>query len=297
MDASTVGQRFTVLTISVVYRGCALPVAWVVRPACTKGAWNPHWRRLVTLLAAAVPATWTVIVLADRGLYARWLDRPIVKPGWQPFLRITVQGNVRPHGETRFRPLRSLVPQVGCAWAGTARCFSSRAAALDCTLLARWDAGYTDPWLIVTDLAPHIADVAWYGMRSWRECGYKDTNRGGWQWEQTKLTNPQRATRLWLAIALATVWVVRVGGEAEATLPASSLEDLPDTHIARCRSTRRSRPRLLRCFRRGMLILGASLVRGDALPLGRFIPEPWPHRAPILTLPQYDQAEMNLVAA
>jgi hypothetical protein len=36
MDASTLGQRFTVLAISVVYRGCAIPVAWRVLPACKK---------------------------------------------------------------------------------------------------------------------------------------------------------------------------------------------------------------------------------------------------------------------
>jgi hypothetical protein len=30
MDASTLGQRFTILSISVVVRGCAIPVAWRV---------------------------------------------------------------------------------------------------------------------------------------------------------------------------------------------------------------------------------------------------------------------------
>ena len=38
MDATTLGQRFTVLVISVVYRGCAIPVAWTVVGATTKGA-------------------------------------------------------------------------------------------------------------------------------------------------------------------------------------------------------------------------------------------------------------------
>lgn len=38
VDASTLGQRFTVLTISVVYRGCAIPVAWRVVRATAKGA-------------------------------------------------------------------------------------------------------------------------------------------------------------------------------------------------------------------------------------------------------------------
>lgn len=43
-DASTLGQRFTLLVISVVYRGCGIPVAWKVVKATQKGSWQPHWR-------------------------------------------------------------------------------------------------------------------------------------------------------------------------------------------------------------------------------------------------------------
>jgi len=42
LDATTLGQRFIVLVISVVYHGCAIPVAWTVVGATTKGAWRPH---------------------------------------------------------------------------------------------------------------------------------------------------------------------------------------------------------------------------------------------------------------
>lgn len=66
LDATTLGQRFTVLALSVVYRGCAIPVAWVVVPATQKGAWRPHWEGLFTRLHGSVPADWTVLVLADR---------------------------------------------------------------------------------------------------------------------------------------------------------------------------------------------------------------------------------------
>jgi hypothetical protein len=41
MDASTLGQRFTLLSISVVVRGCAIPVAWRVVEATRAGAWRP----------------------------------------------------------------------------------------------------------------------------------------------------------------------------------------------------------------------------------------------------------------
>ncbi len=49
LDATTLKQRFTVLVISVVYRGCAIPVAWKVVGALEKGAWEPHWMKLLTL--------------------------------------------------------------------------------------------------------------------------------------------------------------------------------------------------------------------------------------------------------
>ena len=90
---------------------------------------------------------------------------------------------------------------------------------MECTLLARWDSGYREPWLLVTDLPKGAADVAWYGLRAWIECGYKDSKRGGWQWQATKMTSPARAERLWLVLAVATLWVVSVGCEAEAAVP------------------------------------------------------------------------------
>ena len=125
-------------------------------------------------------------------------------------------------------------------------------------------------------MTPEQADVCWYSLRPWVECGFKDTKRGGWQWQQTRISDPERASRIWLAVAVATLWVVSVGGEADATLPVSNLEALPETHIARQRTTRRSRPRLLSCFRRGTLLILASVIAGAIKLCGRFYPEPWP---------------------
>lgn len=285
MDASTLGQRFSVLCISVIYRGCAIPIAWVVVPATTKGAWRPHWERLFTLLTDALPADWTVIVTADRRLYARWLFRQIQTPGWHPFLRITSGGNYRPSGAARFRPLAQAVIQGGAGWSGAVTCFSSADSQLACTLLAHWDTGHTDPWLIVTDLAPAAAAIAWYGLRPMIECGVKDTKRGGWHWEQTKMTDPARATRLWLVIAIATLWVVSVGGAAEATTAVSMVDELPLGAAATGRSTRRARPHMISCFRRGVLLIIATLMATGALPASAFVPEPWPQTLDIFPYP------------
>lgn len=274
LDTSSLGQRFVVLAVSVVYRGCAIPVAWVVLPAGQPGSWRPHWKALLGYLKAVVPADWTVMVLADRGLYADWLFATIVELKWHPCLRINGGGTFRPEGTVHFRPLTSAVPQMGQRWSGQVTCFKTKP--LHCTLLACWEEGHAEPWLIVTDLAPNQAEATWYGLRAWIECGFKDTKRGGWQWQQTRISDPARATRFWLAMAVATLWAVSVGGEADANQPVSGFDLLPEAHVARRHPTRRSRPRLLSCFRRGVGVILAALIAGRPLPLGRFLPEPWP---------------------
>ena len=68
LEATPWGQRFVGLAIRVVYRGGAIPGAWVLLPAGAKHAWRREWRRLVRWRRPAIPPGWTVIVLADRGL-------------------------------------------------------------------------------------------------------------------------------------------------------------------------------------------------------------------------------------
>jgi hypothetical protein len=136
--------------------------------------------------------------------------------------------------------------------------------------------GYQDPWLIVTDLPANQADVAWYGLRAWIETSYKDAKRGGWHWEQTKMHDPRRAERLWLALALATLWVVSVGCAAEAALPVPVLDHLAETHVARRKTSGQRPPRGLSCFQRGGLLLVAAFTLRQNMPPMQLLPEPWP---------------------
>lgn len=299
LDATTLGERFVVLAISVLYRGCAIPVAWAIVPAGQKGAWRPVWERLLLALrtggvpSRAVPGRGpagvprrdlAVLVLADRGLYAKWLFRAMLAQGWHPFLRVNTGGTFRPAGWRAFHPLRQFVPTPGCQWQGTGVAFST--ARLPCSLLARWEAGHRDPWLLLTDLAPAGADAGWYGLRQWIEQGFKTTKRGGWQWQQTKMTDPDRAERLWLAIAVATLWLLAVGGEAEAAEADAALADLA---AGAHRQQHRQQLRLTSVFRRGWYRLLTALLTAAPLPLGAFLPEPLPHRPPLPTTDLLDE--------
>jgi hypothetical protein len=276
LDATTWGTRLTVLVLSVVARGGAIPIVWTVWPATATQAWRREWLRLLRQVRRAIPPPWTVIVLADHGLYARWRCRRLTRLGWHPFVRLNTGGTCRPQGQGRGRPLQTLVPQPGTAWAGSGLAFQGRHRQLPCPLLARWETGDKDPWLILTDVPPDASEAGWYGVRAWIEPGFPITKRAGWQWPRTPMTPPERAARLGRAVAVATLGLLSVGGAAEETIPESTVPESTGVVPRTPRTRRATRLRLVRVFRRGWSLILVAWLDQAPLPMGCFLPEPWP---------------------
>jgi hypothetical protein len=137
--------------------------------------------------------------------------------------------------------------------------------------------------VIVTDLPPQQTQGAWYRLRAWIEGGFKDYKRGQWRWHHTKMLDPARAERLWLALAVSTLGVVGVGSQAEVSRPAKHLEQLPPRHVARQTAgsgTKGPRGRDLSCVTRGRLCLLAAVWRGEEWPPAALWPEEWPAQFP-----------------
>src|SRR5438270_12145430 len=121
--------------------------------------------------------------------------------------------------------LKDLRREDGEAQGLRAEVFGNDRGRLQCTLLASQGQGHAEPWLIVTDLPAEVARASWYGLRGWIEQGYKRVKGEGWNLPRTRIGACQRLERLWLAVAVATLWVLEVGGEAEvdgATAPAEA---------------------------------------------------------------------------
>jgi len=90
------------------------------------------------------------------------------------------------------------------------------------------------------------------------------------------MTQPDRAARLWLAVAVATLWLLSVGGEADETIPASTVLDVTALVPQPTRTRHATRLRLVSVFRRGWTLILVALLDQAPLPLGRFVSEPWP---------------------
>ncbi|MBH8572138.1 hypothetical protein I8752_03635 [Nostocaceae cyanobacterium CENA369] len=63
-------------------------------------------------------------------------------------------------------------------------------------------------------------------------------------------------------------------------MPISSLDELPQTHVARRNLKNSILHRCLSCFRRGFLVIKAAVLKHLPLPQGSFFPEPWPTLTP-----------------
>ena len=263
MDATNIGQNFTVLSINVLYRRCAIPVAWKVVSGKSKGSWKPHWQQLYQSLQGVVPKNWKVIVSADRGLYADWLYREIIDLGWHPFLRINHQGYYCHDGSSSWQPLAKILSTKNQTWSGQITCFKKNP--LKCTLLAQWSEDYADPWLILTNLNPVQADVSWYQLRCWIECSYRDVKSDGFDWHKTRLRQPDRAERHWLAISVAMLWILTLGGEQSNCDNQSPILDRSSINSNTSTPT-------LSCFVHGLLTLVAQLLNGQSLSFGYLSP-------------------------
>src|SRR5262249_13592971 len=104
--------------------------------------------------------------------------------------------------------------------------------------------------------------------------------RGRGQWQRTRMSDPQRAARLWWAVAVATLWLLSVGGLAEETSPVGTLLALPASGAPSFRPQRATPLRWVSVFRQGWVALLVALLNHHRLPLGRFVPEPWPSATP-----------------
>lgn len=279
VDATLHHDRVTALVISVLYRGSAIPVAWHILPANQKGPWVTPLLDLLKQLKLAVSPDYTVLVLADRGLWSPRLWAGILAQGWHPLLRVKGNTYFQPLGGTRL-PAQRLLPGPGHAWVGQGTAFYQTKARRFGTLLVVWDAGQHEPWLVLTDLPPERVGVCWYGLRVWIELGFRALKGVGWQWQGTRRTDPTRVARHWLVLAVATLWTLAAGTRAEE---AAALGQ-PPQRLRQPSPQWTSRRREVSVFRLGCHWLRHQLGRGRLWRCWWLRPEPWPEPPPGLQI-------------
>jgi hypothetical protein len=278
LDVTNLGSRFHGLCISALYGGIGIPVAWKILIGHQPDAWHPYWCELLQRVQAAVDPDWRVVVLSDRGLESPRLFTALAALGWHPLMRVKRGGKFRPAGWCGWYWMSDFVRWPGTRFAMPGVAYKSEALA--CTLLACWDEGHEEPWLLLTDLPAQAANPCWYAWRAWIEQGFKVIKSGGLNWQNTRMTQTERAERQFLAVAVTTRWLVAVGAELEHQTPVETISRLPAAQ--RSAEGRGRRTRLFVC---GAAAVLAALINGAVLPQGKLDQETWPEpwHTPTLT--------------
>ena len=118
-------------------------------------------------------------------------------------------------------------------------------------------------------------------MRFWIEGEYKDHKSGGWGWQHTRMEDPHRAERLWLAMAVAMHMAVLVGGQEEAEEQEQQRRKQHHRQGKRrvgrpAKPWRRPRGREQSCLMRGQQAIQAAVIRGEEIPMRHVVAEAWP---------------------
>jgi hypothetical protein len=208
MDGSVVGRGCVALMLSVVYHGRALPLAWVV----VRGE-KGHFPQaahcaLLEQIQPLIPPTAEVTLLGDGKFDGTALQAALRQLHWQyvcrtaPNLRMTVYG--KPRHIRDLAPTRGELLAVRPAWMTTEQYGPV-------SLLAIWDAAYTEPLYLVTNMLDLNAALAAYRKRAHIETFFADQKSRGFQLHRSHLSDPQRLARLLIASCLAYLWLVYLG--------------------------------------------------------------------------------------
>ena len=214
-DPTPQTDRFAIVQLGLLCRHRVLPVAW--RVVSQQAPWPQpllaYARELVAETAAALPAGCRVTLVADRGLTSAALLDLCREVGWRPLFRVSAdarQGCRVRLADGSERPIWDLVTGPGQRWSGETGLFQ-RAGWRWVTLTIRWDRGWREPWLLISDELRDGAAVARYRRRMRVEATYEDCKTRGWNIEGSKVTAPDRFDRLLLALHLAYWWATQLG--------------------------------------------------------------------------------------
>jgi hypothetical protein len=210
MDGSVVGRGGVALMIHVVYKGRALPLAWLVRQG-KKGHFPEAMpialvERLQDLLPAGVP----VVLLGDGEFDGTGLQHTMAHAGWSYVCRTGCHMTASWQGELFRLDTLGWCLKPGRLVALSEVLFTEDAYG-PLLLICCWATGYKDPLYLVTNMLSADEACRMYTKRFRIETFFSDQKSRGFFLHKSHISNPTRLSRLLIAACLAYIWIVYLG--------------------------------------------------------------------------------------
>jgi len=207
MDGSEVGRGCLALMLSVIYRGRALPIAWLVISA-KKGHFSQE--RHVKLLSAVqelIPPDADVVFLGDGEFDGTKLQAKLADFGWKYACRTSDNTILFDDEEFSFQDL-PLQPDMCLS---LPEVLFTRQRFGPVLAIAWWRTGYKEPIYLVSNFELAEEACHWYQKRFKIETFFSDQKSRGFHLHKSHLSNPARLAKLMLAACLAYLWIVYLG--------------------------------------------------------------------------------------
>lgn len=210
IDCTKVGFNHRLMTIGVAYKRRALPLVWSVHRSSRGHTSAKEQVELFAYLHGLMPSGSEVWVLGDSEFESVPLLEWLRTHGWHFVIRQKGAIKVRQAegewtklnqfelepGQTRYLGWVRLTQKhdVGWFW-----------------LILHWETGEDEPWFLISDRQGKRRLINRYRVRMWIEEMYGDMKGHGFDLEATHLDNPDRISRLVLAVCFAFVWLIALG--------------------------------------------------------------------------------------
>ncbi len=204
LDGTTAGRGCVVLMASVVYRGRAIPLLWMVVKGKKGHLPEQLHCALIRRLREVIPAQAEVMLLGDGEFDGTELLSTIRASNWHYACRTAT--NILIYAQERVFTVGDLPLRRGEAVAiADVQMTAKRYGPV--LLIGLWEAKHTEPLYLITSLADAQVAVERYRLRFRIECMFADHKSRGFQIDKSHLAAPERLARLLIATNLAYLWV------------------------------------------------------------------------------------------
>lgn len=210
LDTLELSGRRQILMAALAYRRRALPIHWQVYRR--KGVSNAQQQRsLLEALSESLPDCAAVVVVGDGAFHSTDLMAYISEQGWHFCLRLHSDTYVRLSDGEQWKPLRELAPNEGERRYLQDVYITKENAYGPVGLAICHDENEDDPWFVCTDGQADYLTLRTYSRRMWIEQLFADYEDGGFHLNRSRIYEPNRLSRLVMALSWAYVWLMHVG--------------------------------------------------------------------------------------
>ena len=210
MDGSGVGRGCCALMIHVIYKGRALPLAWVVRQ-CPKGhAPEALHIELVELVRELIPEGSKVVFLGDGEFDGTELQATLNEAGWFYACRTSKRTVATWEGLKFNLDLLGSSIKPGMLIELKEVQFTRNAYG-PVMVLCCWAKDEAEPLYLVSNLSSAEEAIQYYKKRFRIETFFSDQKSRGFNIQKSHIEDPQRLSRLLIASCLAYIWIVYLG--------------------------------------------------------------------------------------